>query len=142
MTWWFWVLIALLLLSIEFFSTTMHVGFFAVGALFVALLQAFPLGLPLWAQLAIFTAVSLIALFFIRPVLMRKLRLNETKVVDSLVGEQATAMDDIGISGLGKAEMRGSTWSARNIGPAPVARGERCVVERVEGLVLHIRAAS
>jgi membrane protein implicated in regulation of membrane protease activity len=35
--------------------------------------------------------------------------------------------------------MRGTSWSARNIGEKSLARGERCKVERVEGLTIYVR---
>jgi membrane protein implicated in regulation of membrane protease activity len=143
MAWWIWVLIAFALLALEMASTTLHVGLFAIGALTVALLDVLGVELSLTAELFIFTIVSLAALLVVRPILVRKLRLNVSKPVDSLIGEVATVTDDvIGIAGIGKAEMRGSTWSARNVGASAVSRGERVVVERVEGLVLHIRAAN
>jgi inner membrane protein len=141
MSWWIWVLIGVALLAVEFASTTMHVGLFAIGALVVALLVGFGVDIPLWGQLVIFTGVSLVALFFLRPWLLRKLRLQQTKIVDTLVGEQAVALDEIGPAGLGKAEMRGSTWSARNVGETALARGQRCIVAAVDGLVIHVRAS-
>ncbi len=140
MTWWLWVLIGFALLAIEFASTTLHVAFFGGGALFVGLLVGLGWHGPLWAQLLVFTASSLIALFFIRPPLMRKLKLNEPRVVDSLVGEQAVALDDIAVQSIGKAEMRGSTWTAQNVGAGPLTKGQRCTVESVEGLTIRVRA--
>jgi inner membrane protein len=106
----------------------------------VGLLMLLGIDMPVWAQLIIFTATSLIAFFFVRPVLVRKLKLDQKKVVDSLVGEQAIAMEEIPAQGLGKAEMRGSTWSARNLGETALNRGQRCVVTAVEGLVIHVKA--
>lgn len=140
MAWWIWVLIGLLLLAVEFASSTMHVGLFAVGAFTVAILVGAGVDVPLWGQLVIFTAVSLLALVFLRPTIVRRLKLDERKVVDSLVGEQALALDDIAPAGIGKAEMRGTTWSARNVGETSLIRGQRCVVTSVEGLMIHIRA--
>jgi membrane protein implicated in regulation of membrane protease activity len=141
MVWWIWVLIAFGILGLEMTAATLHVGFFAVGALAVALLVALGMDMPLWAQLVIFTIVSLIAFFFLRPVLVKKLKLDQKKVVDSLVGEQALALEDIGVGGNGRAEMRGTTWSARNIGETALIRGQRCVVAEVDGLVIHLRAS-
>ena len=141
MSWWIWVLIGIALLAAEFASTTMHIGLFAVGAFVVALLVALGVEMPLWAELLTFTVVSLLGFFFLRPWLVRKLKLQSTRVVDSLVGEQATTIDEIPIAGLGKAEMRGSTWSARNIGETVLPRGQRCVVAAVDGLVIHVRAS-
>jgi membrane protein implicated in regulation of membrane protease activity len=35
--------------------------------------------------------------------------------------------------------MRGASWTARNVGEKSLARGERCTVERIEGLTIFIR---
>jgi membrane protein implicated in regulation of membrane protease activity len=141
MVWWIWVLIAFAILALELTAATLHVGFFAVGALVVAALVGSGVDLPLWGQLGIFTVVSLVAFFFLRPVLVRKLKLDQKKVVDSLVGEQALALEDIAAGGNGRAEMRGTTWSARNIGETALIRGQRCTVAEVNGLVIHLRAS-
>ena len=141
MSWWIWVLIGLLLLSIEFVSTTMHIGLFAVGAFVVAILVALGLDIPLWGQLVLFTSISIISLLFVRPWLVKKLRLSEKKQIDTLVGEQAMAFEDIAPAAVGRAELRGTTWSARNVGETVLARGQRCVVTHVEGLMIHVRAS-
>lgn len=140
MSWWIWIIIGFALLAAEFTTATLHVGFFAVGAFVVGALVGFGLDMPLWAEILTFTAVSLFAFFVLRPLLMRRLRLDEKKVVDSLVGEQAIAMEDIAVAATGKAEMRGSTWSARNVGETVLMQGQRCTVVEIEGLVLHLRA--
>lgn len=141
MTWWIWVLIGLLLLSLEFVSSTMHIGLFAVGAFVVAILVGVGIHMPLWAQLILFTLVSIVSLLFIRPILVKKLRLSEKKEIDTLVGEQAMAMEDIAPATVGRAELRGTTWTARNVGETTLMRGQRCVVARVDGLTIHLRAS-
>jgi membrane protein implicated in regulation of membrane protease activity len=141
MAWWIWMLIGFALLALELGAASLHIGFFAVGAFVCAILVGLGVDLPLWAQLVVFTATSVFAFFFLRPIAVRKLRLDEKKVVDSLVGEQATASEEIEPQALGRAEMRGTTWSARNVGETVLNKGQRCVVVHVEGLVLHVRAA-
>jgi membrane protein implicated in regulation of membrane protease activity len=37
--------------------------------------------------------------------------------------------------------MRGSTWTARNVGETQLLKGQRCVVEKVVGLTLYVRAS-
>lgn len=140
MDWWVWVLIAFLLLTIEFFSTTMHIGFFAVGAFLVAILVGFGVSIPLWGQLLIFAITSVVALIFVRPIVVRRLGLSRTVVVDSMLGEEAIATAEIAAGATGKAELRGSTWNARNVGETTLAAGQRCTVERVDGLLLHVKA--
>ena len=142
MTWWIWVLVAFLLLTIEFFATTAHVGFFAAGAFLAAILVGLGVGGPLWFQLIFFATSSVVLLVFLRPIVVRKLGLSKTVVVDSMAGEHALALEEMPVQAEGRAEMRGTTWSARNIGATPIVRGQRCVVERVVGLTLHVRAAS
>ena len=140
MSWWIWVLIGFALLAIEFASTTMHIGFFAAGAFLVAVVVAFGWDLPLWAQILVFTVTSLLALVVFRPIVVRKLKLRGSDhQVDDLMAEMAVALDDIAASAIGKVEMRGSTWSARNVGGSPVTKGQRCVIERIDGLMLQIR---
>jgi membrane protein implicated in regulation of membrane protease activity len=141
MDWWVWVLVAFLLLTIEFFATTAHIGFFAIGAFLVALIVGAGIPMPLWGQLLTFSISSVILLIFVRPYIVRKLGFNVTRVVDTLVGEQAVALADLPISAEGKAEMRGSTWTARNVGETPLTKGQRCVVEQVVGLTIHVRAS-
>src|SRR5215210_7056187 len=142
MPWWIWVLAAFLLLIIEFFTTTAHVGFFAVGAFLVAILVGLDIAGPLWFQLMLFAVSSVALLIFVRPVVVRRLGLNKTPVVDQIAGEHAIALEDMAAETDGRAEMRGTTWSARNVGPTPVARGQKCVVDRVVGLTLYVRAVS
>ena len=140
MDWWIWVLIAFLLLTIEFFSTTMHIGFFAVGAFLVAILVGFGVSMPLWSQLLTFAITSVVALVFVRPVVVRKLGMNKTPVVDTMIGEEAIVTAEIAAGAIGRAELRGSTWNARNVGETTLAAGQRCTVERIDGLMLFVKA--
>lgn len=139
MAWWIWVLIGFFLLSLEFVASTMHSAFFAAGAFLVALLVSLNAGGPLWTQLLTFTVFSLATLFLIRPYVVAKLRLNETKVVDTMVGEHAKAVDAIAVTAYGRAEMRGTQWKVQNVGDTPLTAGQHCTVERVDGLVLYVR---
>jgi len=36
--------------------------------------------------------------------------------------------------------MRGTPWNTRNVSDRPLTRGERCKVEKVEGLTIFVRA--
>src|SRR5947209_12319422 len=95
MAWWIWVLSGFLLLIIEFFTTTAHVGFFAVGAFLVAILVALEAGGPLWFQLIFFAASSVVLLLFVRPIIVRKLCLYKPTSVDQIAGEPAIPLQDL-----------------------------------------------
>jgi len=57
-----------------------------------------------------------------------------------LIGEVATPDDDLPANAVGRAELRGSSWSARNGEGVGLRKGQRCRVERVEGLTIWLKA--
>lgn len=143
MPWWLWVLIGFLLLGVEALAPGLHIAFFGFGAVAVGALVALELGGPLWVQLLLFSAISISSLLLLRRPLLRRLRLDRgPDQMDTLVGEHATTSEEIAAGSIGKAELRGTSWSARNGTAQTLSRGERCVVERVEGLTVVIRPVS
>lgn len=113
--------------------------FFGVGALLtslVALLGAssFPL------QGLVFLVLALACIVLLRKPMLTKFHFHSrTRAVDSLVGETAQALEAIAPQSTGRVAMRGSSWSALNIGSELIALNVRCRVEKVEGLTLHVQ---
>ena len=140
MIWWWWILLGFVLLLLELLTPGgFYVLFFGLAALIVGVSVKFGIGGPMWVQWLVFTVLSLVSLALFRKPLLRKFREPEDRKVDQLVGEIAVPMEDLPAGGFGKAEMRGSSWNARNVGEAPLRKGERATVERIDGLTLHIR---
>jgi inner membrane protein len=138
MVWWYWVLGGIALLAFEVATPGgLFALFFGVGALCVAPLAV--LGLSSTTQWFAFSVLSLAGLATLRGTLMRRLS-RPVPVQAELVGEQAVVLDDLPAGGEGKAELRGTPWTARATSGAPLAKGQRCRVERVEGLTLWLRA--
>ena len=81
----------------------------------------------------------MLCLWLFREKLLQLTRGRPSESVDSLVGEVAVPLEDISVNSVGKAEMRGTSWNTRNVGDKPLARGQRCRVERVEGLTIFVR---
>jgi membrane protein implicated in regulation of membrane protease activity len=143
MDWWIWLLIGLMLFLAELVTPGgFYIIFFGVGALIVGVLAGFGAAGPPWFQYILFSVVSVVALWLFRERLLQLTRPFPSQGVDNLVGETAVSLEDIPVNGIGKAEMRGTAWSARNIGDKPLARGQRSRVERIEGLTIFIRAES
>jgi membrane protein implicated in regulation of membrane protease activity len=141
MPWWLWTLfgLALLLLEAQTFNS-FYLMFFGVGALLVGLLDAVGLVEADWLQWLLFSVLSVVTLVLFRRPIMRRLAPAGTERVDNLVGETAIATEDIPSGGVGKVEMRGTVWSGRNDGSIPLRKDTRCRVERVDGLMLRLRA--
>lgn len=141
MDWWIWILVGLLLLLVEIVTPGgFYILFFGIGALLVGLLAFASLGGPAWLQVLLFSVISVAALWLFREKLLRLTAGKSKPLGDDYIGETALAMDAIAVNATGKAELRGSSWTARNIGRSPLAAGERCTVERVDGLTLFIRS--
>jgi inner membrane protein len=142
MQWWMWAILGLFLLILEVATFSgFYVMFFGIGGLLVAALVATGSGGPPAVQWLLFSILSLVALsLFRRPIMERLSPVLAGKEVDSLLREIGVASEEIASGAVGKVELRGASWSARNVGPAPLARAQRCRVERVEGLMLLVHA--
>jgi membrane protein implicated in regulation of membrane protease activity len=140
-SWWLWTLVGLLLLAGELLTPGgFYLIFFGAGAIAVGILKLFGLqpGLPLEGLVFVIISVAALAVFR-KPLLQRFKRLSPTSNVDNLTSEVATALEDIPAGGRGKAELRGTSWNAQNLGDSPILKATRCRVERVDGLTLVVR---
>ena len=96
---------------------------------------------PLWLQILLFSVFSVASLLLFRNPLLRWMGRHTPPPiqVDNLVGESAVAAAGIEPGGMGRAELRGASWSARNDGTSRIEAGARCRVTRVDGLVIGIQ---
>ncbi len=142
MLWWVWILLGFLLLLAELLTPGgLYLLFFGVAAIVVGLLGGLNLIGPPWMQWLMFSILSVVALSLFRRPLLKRLRPATLGVeVDSLVGQTAIVLEDMPVDAVGRAELRGSAWSARNVGGNSLTRGQRCTVERVDGLMLCVKA--
>lgn len=143
MVWWLWLVLGLLLAGLELLTPGgFFLIFFGTAALAIGVLAGLDLAGPIWLQWLLFSALSVVSLLFFRDPLLARMRRGTAlgTAIDSLVGEVATPLEDIGPDAIGRAELRGTTWTARNGDGRPLARGQRCLVQRVDGLMLWIRA--
>jgi inner membrane protein len=138
--WWHWLALGLILIAVELsVAGGFYVMFVGLAALAVGVLTLVGLSGPVGMQLLLFSVLSIVCLLVFRSPLLRWLKLDGPgNAVDSLVGESATPLEDIAPGAVGRAELRGTVWTARNSSPAPVVRGQRCVVVRVVQLMVFI----
>jgi inner membrane protein len=141
MIWWLWVLAGIVLLAFEVATPGgLFALFFGVGALLVAPLSA--LGFSETVQWFAFSILSLVGVATLRGPLLRRLGHKpapSAEIAGELVGEQALLLADLPPGGQGKAELRGTPWTVRSTSTLPLRAGQRCLVERVEGLTLWVR---
>ena len=140
MDWWIWIVLGLVLLLGEMVTPGgFYIFFFGVGAIIVGILAGFNVAGPVWFQVIVFSSLSLITFWLFRQRLLQLTRRDIPDQIDTMIGETAVIMEEIPSRGIGKAEMRGTSRSARNLGEKSLARGQRCRVERIEGLTIYVR---
>ncbi len=138
MPWWQWVVLGVFLLVVEMATPGgLFAVFFGVGALVIAPVAAS--GASPTLQWALFSVVSVALLATLRNGLARRLAVRSGGPVDTLVGEQAVLLQDLPAGGEAQAELRGTPWTAKSASSVALAKGQRCRVERVDGLTLWLR---
>jgi inner membrane protein len=89
-------------------------------------------------QWAVFTALSIIYLLVFRgrmPTGVDRAPDN----IDTLVGELAVPRERIPPGQVGRVDLRGVLWNARNTASASLEAGQRCRVTAVDGLTVHVQ---
>lgn len=110
----FWLVLLILCLVIEALTLGLAGIWFVGGALF-AILAAL-LHAPIFVQVILFFLVSLLLLFFTRPLAVKYFNKDRIKTnVESMVGRQAIVTDEIdNLHSVGKVTVGGQEWSARS----------------------------
>ena len=142
MLWWHWLLLGLVLTALELATAGgFYIVFFGVAAIIVSVLVLLDVGGPVWFQLLLFSALAVASLLFFRNPLMRRLHLTGgAPDMDTLAKETGTVLEAMAPGANGRVEVRGTTWSARNVGAASLPTHARCIVVREERLTLLVKA--
>lgn len=141
MTWWYWLFIGLILAGIEMISPGgFYLLFFGIAALIVGGLTGLSIVETAWLEWLLFSVLAVVSLLLFRAPLLRLTKASPPHAVDTMIGETAVLLDNLAPGQTGKAELRGTTWSTRNDGPAPLAKGQRAIVTGVDGLMLRVRS--
>ena len=142
MPWWGWVVCGVVLLVGEMIADAQfYLIFLGAAAVIVGLLGAAGLSGGIAMQWAIFGVLSVVLLVAFRARVYGKLRGAGAGAPghENIVGETAIVRSDIGPGVLGRAELRGAQWTARNVGTRVLHDGDRVEVVKVAGLVIDVR---
>lgn len=136
----FWLVLLILCIGIEVATMGLTTIWFAGGAL-VAIFAAV-LGAPIWLQAVLFIVVSLLLLFFTRPIAVKYFNKDRVKTnVESMVGRQAIVISEIdNLQGIGQVTVGGQEWSARSAADTvKIEVGAVVTVVAISGVKLIVR---
>jgi membrane protein implicated in regulation of membrane protease activity len=141
MTWWYWLFMGLVLAGAEMISPMgFYLLFFGIAALIVGALAGLGIVQTAWLEWLLFSILAIVSLLLFRGPLLRITKSTPNHAVDTMVGESAVLLDDLPPGYTGKAELRGTTWTTRNDGASSLAKGQRAIVTKVDGLMLWVRS--
>ena len=143
--WYIWLILGVLFIVAEMFTSGFVLLWFGIGALVAALLAFTGLvGLPL--QILVFLAVSIALTIASRTIferfLMRGSPGRELKTgVDTLPGKMGVVVEPSkGVMQEGAVRVFAATWRAFPVeGEEPLREGEQVLIERVEGASVYVR---
>lgn len=133
-----WLVVLAILLVIEFLTLGLTTVWFAGGALVAFLVSL--LGGPLWLQLLLFIAVSVVLLLFTRPLAVKYLNKDVQKTnVDSIPGQKGIVTATIdNLKAEGQVTIQGMEWTARAKNGNTIEKGKVVRVTAVEGVKLIV----
>lgn len=135
-----WLVLLIICLVVEALTMGLTTIWFAGGAL-VALLVSF-INAPIWLQVVLFLVVSLLLLFYTRPIARKYFNRNVTKTnVDSVIGQNAIVVEEIdNLQGKGRVTLAGQEWTARSVEEnGKISEGAIVEVQAVSGVKLMVR---
>jgi len=141
MSWWLWIVAGLALLALELFAPSGFFLFFiGASAVLTGLLVLGGLGGPAWLPWLICAVLTVTLMIGLRRRLMGRLTAPSKPLPDEqITGQEVVVKEEIKPGGIGQGELRGSSWSVRNIGQSSLQAGQRYTVESIEGLTLKVR---
>lgn len=139
MEWWLWLAGGLALVVAELITPSgFFIIFFGVGALAVGVLARLEIVTSLPMQGLLFTVLSVAALLVFRGRLQTTFQAPPPPSIDSFVGVLAVVQESLQPGLVGRVEVRGASWSARNTSNVTLAAGQRARVAGIDGLLLTV----
>ena len=135
-----WVVIMVVFLVVEAATAGLTCIWFAIGAL--AALIAALFGAPIWLPLGLFFVVSVVPLYFPRPLVLKYVNSRSQPTnADMVIGKEALVTEAIdNVESAGAVAVGGKVWTARSENGEPIEVGSIVTVLRIEGVKLIVSA--
>lgn len=138
--WYWWAGLTLVLLIAEIFVPGFFLFCLGIGCAGAGVVAG--LGGGAAAQLVAFSALSLVAFFTLRPLLMKRFwKADQVRTnMDALVGQRGRVTQDFepGLR-LGRVAVAGDDWRAETHSDSPLRVGDTIVVVRVDSNTLIVK---
>lgn len=134
-----WLILLAVLILIEIITLGLTTIWFAGGALVAFIVSLFYDNILL--EIILFFAVSLVLLFFTRPIVKKYFNSTRERTnYTAVIGKEALVTSTIdNIKSTGLATVDGQEWSARSVDGSVIEKGTKVIVENISGVKLMVR---
>lgn len=110
-----WLVLLIVMIVVELATMGLTTIWFAGGSLVATIAAA--CSAPVWLQVTLFFVVSLILLWFTRPIAVKYFNKDRIRTnVEAMVGRQGVVTSEIdNVEGIGEVKIGGMEWTARTI---------------------------
>ncbi len=133
-----WILIAVIFAVIEGFTMGLTTIWFTVGGVAACIIAL--LGGPLLLQISVFLIVSIILLYFTRPLAEKRLKIGHEKTnIEQIINKTGLVTETIEPYQTGQVNLNGMTWTAvTDQNGETLKKGDLVKVVRIEGVKLIV----
>lgn len=133
-----WLLIIIIALAVEAATVSLASIWFSIGAVVAWISSFFIKSVPI--QIGIFLIVSLVLLYFTRPVAIKYLKVGKERTnANSLIGKKAIVIMSIDpMKNEGQVKVGGQIWSAKTTDHDKVSKNSEVIIKGIEGVKLIV----
>ena len=137
--WLLWTLVCVVALILEVSSGTFYLMCFAIGAVGAVVVSL--MGTPLWLQVLVFSAISAVSVFCVRPLLvkfMHPVQKERLSNASALVGRQGVVIEPISAERPGYVRVDGDEWRAVTADGTMIERGVNVRITAMNSIVVTV----
>ncbi len=144
MPWWAWLIagIVLMVLELSAIDAAFYLVFLGAAAVLVGIAVLGDPTLPVWVQWLLYGVLAVASMVFFRRKLYDRLRGGAQGFDNSTVGEVVEVAEDVPAGGRTRVAMRGSEWTANNVGTVAIDAGTQARIVGLSGAAVNIVAMS
>lgn len=142
MVWWGWLIVGFLLMGAELFAVdaAFYLIFVGAAAILVGLIEFSGVSMPIWGQWLSFAVLAIASMVLFRQRLYDKLRGRTKEFQGNSIGALVSVNENVPPDGRTRVRLRGSQWTAVNVGGASIESGSEARVVAADGVELGIEA--
>jgi membrane protein implicated in regulation of membrane protease activity len=136
------MVVGMLLLAAELFivEADFFLVFLGAAAIITGLIGVTVPDLPQSMQWLTFAVLALVSMLFFRKRVYKLLRREVPDMANDMLSEHLTLPVGLPVDGSCRVELRGTTWTARNVGSTPIPPGVNVRIVGVDGVTLRVEA--